>query len=77
VPTWEQERAAVEAICALRVLCETLHERITENQKGPWHSAYHALAKWGDAECAHIEEASQKREQEPLELPPLRALRQK
>jgi hypothetical protein len=78
-PTWADERAAVfEAICALRVLCETLHERITENQKGPWHSAYHALAKWGDAECARIENESlqQQREEEPLELPSLHSLRQ-
>src|SRR5262249_32820652 len=31
VPTWEQERAAVfEAICALRHLCETLHEQLAE-----------------------------------------------
>jgi hypothetical protein len=53
-----------------------LHERIIEIQKRPWHAAYHGMTKWADAECAHIEEASQKREQEPLELPSLRALRQ-
>jgi hypothetical protein len=57
-------------------LCETLHERITEIQKRPWHAAYHAMAKWADAERAGIEEESQKREQEPLELPPLHSLRQ-
>ena len=49
--------------------------RITEIQKRPWHPVYGALAKWADAERAGIEEESQKREQEPLELPPLRSLR--
>jgi hypothetical protein len=55
-----------------------LHERIIETQKRPWHAAYHAMAKWGDAECARIEMESlqQQREQEPLELPPLHSLRQ-
>jgi hypothetical protein len=76
-PTWEHERGAVlDALRCLCQLCETLHERIIEIQKRPWHAAYHVMAEWGDAECAHIEEASQKREQEPLELPSLRALRQ-
>jgi hypothetical protein len=49
-----------------------LHERITEIQKRPMAAAYHALTKWGDAECARIEQESK----EPLELPPLHSLRQ-
>jgi hypothetical protein len=87
VPTWEHERGAVleaikiwedergavlDALRSLCELCETLHERITEIQKRPMAAAYHALTKWGDAECARIEQESK----EPLELPPLHSLRQ-
>jgi hypothetical protein len=66
---WEQERAAVfEAICALRALCEALDDRFAELQKGPWHSVFRAMVKWGDAKCARIEQESlqQQREEEPL-----------
>ena len=81
MPTWEPERAAVleavhiwneerapilDALRSLCDLCETLHERITELQKRPWHATYHAMAKWGDAECARIEKESLQREEEPL-----------
>src|SRR5262249_26280331 len=78
-PTWADERAAVfDAICALRQLCEALSEQLVELQKRPWGVAYHAMAKWGDAECARIENESlqQQREEEPLDLPPLHTLRQ-
>src|SRR5262249_8026795 len=58
-PTWADERAAVfDAICALRQLCEALSEQLVELQKRPWGVAYHAMAKWGDAECARIENES-------------------
>ena len=58
-PTWEQGRAAVlAAICGLRELGEALSERLTEMQKGPWHSVYCAMKQWGDEECARIEEES-------------------
>jgi hypothetical protein len=77
INTWEEERASVlEAIVGLREWCETLSEQLAEVQKRPAHALYREMAQWGDAECAHIAEESQKREQEPLELPSLRSLRQ-
>lgn len=77
VPTWAEERADIlDALRALSDLCETLAERITEIQKRPWHAAYQAMAKWADAERTAIAEQSQTREPEPLDLPPLRSLRQ-
>jgi hypothetical protein len=70
-------------IRGLRELCEALSDQLAElrwRQLGSSFNnpnvAYHALNRWEHEERAHIEEESQKREQEPLELPPLHSLRQ-
>jgi len=86
VPTWAEEREAVfEAICALRALCETLHERLAEQRHAQTRElgmlgAWRALNQWSDEECARIEAAGRSRDdegkEEPFEIPPLHALRQ-
>src|SRR5262249_44745910 len=85
-PTWAEERAAVlDAIVALRTLCETLHDRLAElrhEQTGEFGmlGAWRELNQWGDEECTRIEAAGHSRDdegkEEPFEIPPLRALRQ-
>src|SRR5262249_22462156 len=78
IRAWDEERAPIlDALRALCDLCETLHARVSEIQKQPWHPVYREMKQWGDAECAGIEQESlQQKQEEPLDVPPLRSLRQ-
>src|SRR5262249_29985941 len=81
-PTWEQEREAVfEAIVALRMLCETLYDRLAELRHAQTREfgmlgAWRSLKQWKHDARRHIEETSQKQEKELLAPPPLHSLRQ-
>jgi hypothetical protein len=74
-------------IRGLRELCEALSDQLAElrwrqlgTQLDSPHAAYREMKQWANEECAGVAAAGRSRdddeEQEPLEIPSLRALRQ-